>query len=152
VAEADPLTDPLAGAPAWARALLRDARVARLGTADRGGRPHVVPVCYALDNFRIWSAVDDKPKRTTRLRRLANIVENPLITLLVDEWSEEWSRLRWVRVDGRGEIVEGADADTERAIALLRDKYPQYRAMGLGERTTPLIRITVGRLVSWAAV
>ena len=137
-------------APEWARALLRDARVARLGTADREGRPHVVPVCYALDNFRIWSAVDDKPKRTTRLRRLANIVENPLITLLVDEWSEEWNRLRWVRVDGRATVVQGADA--ERGIELLRDKYPQYRVMGLGERTTPVIRITVERLVSWTAV
>ncbi|MGH7353954.1 MAG: TIGR03668 family PPOX class F420-dependent oxidoreductase [Candidatus Rokuibacteriota bacterium] len=137
-------------APAWARELLRDARVARLGTADRRGRPHVVPVCFALDDFRIWSAVDDTPKRTTRLRRLANIVENPLITLLVDEWSEEWSRLRWVRVDGRADVLEGGDA--ERGIALLRDKYPQYRVMGLGERATPLIRITVERLVSWAAV
>lgn len=137
-------------APPWARELLRDARVGRLGTADRRGRPHVVPVCFVLDDFRIWSAVDDKPKRTIRLRRLANIVENPLITLLVDEWSEEWSRLRWVRVDGRADVVEGGD--TERGIALLRGKYQQYRAMGLGERATPLIRITVERLVSWAAV
>lgn len=142
--------DVVRSAPEWARALLRDARVARLGTADREGRPHVVPVCYALDGFRIWSAVDDKPKRTARLRRLANIVENPLITLLVDEWSEEWSRLRWVRADGRGAVVQGVDA--ERGIELLRDKYPQYRAMGLGERATPVIRLTVERLVSWAAV
>ncbi len=151
MAEADSLSDPLAGAPAWARALLRDARVAHLGTAGRDGRPHVVPVCYALDDFRIWSAVDDKPKRTTRLRRLTNIVENPLITLLVDEWSEEWSRLRWVRVDGRAEVV-GEGRDSARGVALLRSKYPQYRAMGLGDRPTPLIRITVERLVSWAAV
>ena len=94
--------------------------------------------------------MDDKPKRTNRLRRLANIVENPLVTLLVDEWSEEWSRLRWVRVDGRATVVQGVEA--ERGIELLRGKYPQYRAMGLGERTTPVIRITVERLVSWAAV
>jgi PPOX class probable F420-dependent enzyme len=146
VAEADPLS----GAPAWARALLRDARVARLGTADRAGRPHLVPVCYALDDFRIWSAVDAKPKRTTRLRRLANIVENPLISLLVDEWSEEWNRLRWVRVDGRADVVQGADA--ERGLSLLRAKYTQYRTLGLDGPATPVIRIAVERLVSWAAV
>ena len=60
--------------------------------------------------------MDAKPKRTTRLRRLANIADNPRISLLVNEWSEEWSRLRWVPVDGRAEILPTREAEAGRGI------------------------------------
>jgi PPOX class probable F420-dependent enzyme len=85
----------VAGAPAWALALLRDARVGRLATADAGGRPLVVPVCYAFDGACCYSAVDAKPKSTRNLRRLKNIADNPEISLVVDVWDEDWSRLPW---------------------------------------------------------
>jgi len=97
------------------------------------------------------SAVDAKPKGTTRLRRLANIADNLRISLLVNEWGEERSRLRWVPVDGRAEILQPREAEAGRGIELLRDKCPQYREMGLGGQPTEVIRITVERLVSWAA-
>ena len=100
-----------------------DARVARLATVGADGRPHVVPICFALDGDTLYTAVDEKPKSTRALRRLANIEANPRVEVVIDHWDEDWSRLWWVRLAGRAEIV---DRD-ERALELLQAKYPQYR-------------------------
>jgi PPOX class probable F420-dependent enzyme len=135
-------------APAWALALLRDARVGRLATADAAGRPLVVPVCYAFDGVRCYSAVDAKPKRTRNLRRLRNIAENPHVSLVVDEWDEDWSRLRWVIVEGRTEVLT-AGAEFTRAIDLLLAKYPQYRALPLERTEGAVIEIAPERILTW---
>jgi PPOX class probable F420-dependent enzyme len=136
-------------APAWALALLREARVGRLATADAAGRPLVVPVCFAFDGEALYSAVDDKPKRTRALRRLRNVAENPRVSLVVDEWHEDWSRLCWVIVEGAADIVR-TGTDMSRAIHLLREKYPQYRAMDL--RTDgAVVRMRAERILAWRA-
>ena len=137
-------------APAWALALLREARVGRLATADAGGRPLVVPVCYALDadGQRLYSAIDAKPKRTRQLRRLRNIRENPQASVVVDQYDEDWTRLWYVIVEGRAEIVEAGPV-RERAIDLLLAKYPQYLALGLAADRGPVIAIGVERIVAW---
>jgi PPOX class probable F420-dependent enzyme len=140
----------VAAAPAWARALLRDARVGRLATADAAGRPLVVPVCYVFDGSRCYSAVDAKPKRTRHLRRLDNIAANPHVSLVVDEWDEDWSRLRWVIVEGRAEVLT-AGAGFTRAIDLLTAKYPQYRALPLDREGGAVVAITPDRVLHWAA-
>lgn len=103
------------------------ARVARLATVDGQGRPHVVPICFALADDVLYSAVDSKPKRSPRLKRLENIRANPNVTVLVDHYEDDWSRLWWVRLRGRGRVLEGGE-ERDRALALLADKYPQYRA------------------------
>src|SRR5919204_723082 len=102
------------------------ARVARLATVDERGRPHLVPFCFVLDGDDVLSAVDAKPKRTTRLRRLDNVRVNPSVSVLVDHYEEDWTRLWWVRLDGRAEVLEDG-ARSERALGLLSDKYSQYR-------------------------
>ena len=140
----------VASAPAWAVALLRDARVGRLATADAAGRPLVVPVCYAFDGARCYSAVDAKPKSTRNLRRLRNIADNPQVSLVVDVWDEDWSRLCWVIVEGRAEIL-GTGAEFARAIDLLVAKYPQYRALPLDRATGAVIVLTPGRVLAWRA-
>ncbi len=134
--------------PAWAVELLGAARVGRLATASSDGRPLVVPVCYAFDGTRLYSAVDAKPKRTRDLRRLRNIAENPRVSLVVDEYHEEWTRLRYVIVEGRAEILSEGDEFT-RAIDLLVAKYPQYRGLGLPREAGTLIRITPDRVLHW---
>ena len=134
--------------PTWAVELLGTARVGRLATASGDGRPLVVPVCYAFDGTRLYSAVDAKPKRTRELRRLRNIAENPRVSLVVDEYHEEWTRLRYVIVDGRAEVLSDGDEFT-RAIDLLVAKYPQYRGLGLPRETGTVIRITPDRVLPW---
>jgi PPOX class probable F420-dependent enzyme len=123
------------------------ARVARLATVDAGGQPHVVPLCFALEGDRIVSVVDAKPKRSPNLRRLANVRAQPRVSLLADEYDEDWSRLWWVRVDGTARVVEGGPDQSE-AVAALRAKYPQYREQPLGG---PVLEVTVDRWRGWSA-
>jgi PPOX class probable F420-dependent enzyme len=136
--------------PAFAAELLYQSRVARLGTADRAGQPLVVPVCYVFDGRVCFSALDAKPKRVaaTQLRRVRNIAENPRVSLTVDRYDEEWSRLCWVIVEGRADILTDG-SERAGAVDLLRDKYAQYRAMGLDRETAMVIRISPERTLHW---
>jgi PPOX class probable F420-dependent enzyme len=129
--------------------MLATARVARLATADRSARPLVVPVCFALDGEVVYSAVDDKPKRTRDLRRVRNVRDNPRACLVVDEWSEDWTRLRWVIVEGSADVLTSG-ADFTRALGRLREKYPQYAAMDL-ERDGAVLRLRAERILAWRA-
>jgi PPOX class probable F420-dependent enzyme len=132
--------------PEEARARFADARVARLATADAGGRPHLVPVAFAVAGETIYSTVDAKPKRTRELRRLANVRENPAVSLLVDHWDEEdWARLWWVRADGEGRVLDREDSEAVRAVGLLRERYPRQRAVGA------VLAVDVVRWSGWAA-
>ena len=136
--------------PAFAAQLLYESRVARLGTADRTGQPLVVPVCYVFDGRVCFSALDAKPKRVAarQLRRVRNIAENPRVSLTVDHYDEEWSRLSWVIVQGRADILtEGSERAS--AVDLLLAKYAQYRAMGLDRDTATVIRISPERTLHW---
>lgn len=132
-------------------ALLRRARVARLATADRRGRPHVIPICFAFDGRAIYTAIDEKPKRVAprRLRRVRNVEVNPSVALVVDAYREDWRRLWYVLVLGTAAVVGPGTAGHAAAVARLRGKYPQYRAMRLEER--PVLRITPRRVVAWSA-
>jgi len=132
-----------------AQALFAGARVARLATVDETGHPHLVPVVFAVDGSRIFTAVDHKPKRTTALRRLANIRANPAVSLLVDHYDDEdWSALRWVRADGRAQVLDPTDEVARRGIDLLTDRYPQHR-----ERPPdgPVVVVDVDRWSAWSA-
>ena len=135
-------------APPWALALLRDARVGRLATADAFGQPLVVPVCYVFDGARCYSAVDAKPKRTRELRRLKNIAASPHASLVVDVWDEDWAKLCWVIVEGRAEVLT-TGVEFTRAIDQLVAKYPQYRAMGLDRMEGSVIALEAGRIRAW---
>jgi PPOX class probable F420-dependent enzyme len=139
-----------AALPAWADEMLRAARVGRLATADAAGRPLVVPFCYAWDGEAVYSAIDAKPKRATGrgLKRIRNIEENPAISLVVDQYDEDWTRLRYVIVEGRAALLTGGEV-FGRAVDLLREKYPQYRAMNLDRAGGLLIAIEPTRFLTW---
>jgi PPOX class probable F420-dependent enzyme len=113
-----------------ARELFAAARVARLATVGRAGAPHLVPVVFAVDGDRIYTVTDAKPKRTTSLRRLANVRENPAVALLVDHYDEDWDRLWWARADGLGRVLDAERPEAIRAVELLAARYPQQRATG----------------------
>lgn len=130
-----------------ARARFRHARVARLATVSADARPHIVPITFAmLGDDRLVTAVDHKPKRTTALRRLANLSANPAASLLVDHYSDDWEALWWARADGAGRVVEAAQAPE--AIDALVARYPQYRSQ---PPEGPVIVITVERWSGWSA-
>jgi PPOX class probable F420-dependent enzyme len=120
------------------------ARVARLATVGPDGSPHVVPICFALEGDTLYTAVDEKPKRTRRLRRLANIEANPHVEVVIDHYEEDWSKLWWVRLRGRGRTVE----QHGRALELLCAKYRQYRA---DPPPGPFIVVEIEERREWAA-
>jgi PPOX class probable F420-dependent enzyme len=128
-----------------ARRRLSMARVGRLATADARGVPHVVPCVFVLDGDSIYWAVDRKPKRSARLRRLHNIRANPNVEVVVDHFDEDWSRLWWVRASGRGRIVSD-EAERDRALAMLAEKYEQYRTE---PPEGPVVAIDVARWSAW---
>lgn len=128
---------------------LRSARSGHLATADAKGRPHVIPVCYVFDGEAIYSVLDAKPKTTPlrQLRRVRNILANPEVSLVVDHYEEDWSRLKYVLVRGEAGLLQEGD-EWARAIAMLREKYPQYQEMDLDE--SPVIKITPRRFTPWS--
>jgi PPOX class probable F420-dependent enzyme len=123
--------------------------VARLATLGEGDRPHIVPVTFAVVGNTIWSAVDDlKPKRTTNLRRLANVAAHPAVSFLVDHYDDaDWSRLWWVRADGSGTVVASLDEAPEAREALCQ-RYGQYAAR---PPAGPALAVDVERWVGWGA-
>jgi PPOX class probable F420-dependent enzyme len=122
-------------------------KVAHLATADRRGAPHVVPVCFAIEGDALYITVDEKPKRAdVPLKRLRNIAENPAVAVVVDRYDDDWSRLGWVMLRGRAEILtEGTEH--ARAQELLRTRYPQLHPMQIG--SLPVIAVRVERVTGW---
>jgi len=123
-------------------------RVGHLATADAAGVPHVVPVCFAVLDGTLYVTIDAKPKRTpgSSLKRLRNIAANPSVAFVADRYDEDWSRLGWVMLRGRAEILDGG-SEHDRAQEALRARYPQYRAMDLA--ALPVIALRIGRITAW---
>jgi PPOX class probable F420-dependent enzyme len=120
------------------------ARVARLATVGQDGAPHLVPITFALVGDVIHSAVDAKPKRHTRLRRLANIAHEPRVSVLVDRYDDDWAALWWVRADGVARVL----ASSPVALEALAAKYPQYRS---ASPPGPFVEIAISRWSAWSA-
>jgi len=138
----DRLTDPEV-------AFVQTQRAGRLATADERGTPHVVPVCYAFDGMRFYTPLDEKPKRADdrALRRVRNIMARGEAALVIDQYDDDWSRLGYVLVSGRAELIEPGAPGHAAALVLLRERYPQYRAMALESR--PVIALTPESVASW---
>jgi PPOX class probable F420-dependent enzyme len=141
--------------PEWALRLVRDARVARLAYLDADDRPRVLPVTFAVAGEAAWTAIDEKPKKTTEPARVAYLRRRPEAALVIDEYDDDWTRLAWVQLLGRVDVVpigdsgpDAIDHSAPEAIAALAAKYPQY-----AERTPPgpLLRLTVERALHWRA-
>jgi PPOX class probable F420-dependent enzyme len=132
---------------ARARELLGGARVARLATVARDGRPRLVPITFVLAGDVIYHAVDEKPKATRRLARLADLAAEPRAAVLADHYDEDWSALWWVRADGRARVLEDVRGDeAARALDLLAERYVQYRER---RPAGPVIALDVERITGW---
>ena len=133
--------------PAEARERFAASPVLRLATASQDGQPHVVPCTFAIDAAgRIVIGIDNKPKASANLRRLANIAENPRVSLLVDRYSDDWEQLWWARADGTA-TIERAGAGHAAHWQLLRARYAQYEGQVL---SGPVIVVQVTAWSGWA--
>jgi len=131
--------------------LIHSARVAHLATADKNGQPHVIPICFVFDGKYFYSPLDEKPKRVApqKLKRIKNIAANPRVSLVIDRYDEDWGKLAYVLIFGKARAVEGGIRH-RRAVALLRRKYPQYRAMNIDR--SPMIVVRPTRTRCWGAI
>lgn len=129
-----------------ARKRLTSARVATLATIGHDGTPHVVPITFAVEGDLIFTAVDHKPKSTSKLQRLRNIAENPRVAVLANYYSDDWRELWWVRVDGRASVIATGE-DIRHPIDALVERYDQYRVR---RPDGPVILIRVNRWTGWA--
>lgn len=150
VNESDQLCEPYPGVMADFdhEAAFAAAPVAMLATAGLDAVPHLVPVVFAVPGHRsdiLYTAVDSKPKTTQRLRRLVNIENNPAVSLLVDHYEDDWSRLWWVRADGKA-AIHHSGVEMATGYALLRAKYPQYQRV---ELNGPVITVEIEHWSSW---
>ena len=127
---------------------IRAGRVAHLATADAGGQPLVIPICFAFDGKEFFSPIDEKPKQISphKLKRLRNIAENPKVSLIIDRYDEDWQRLAYLLITGKAKILLRG-ARHRRAVLLLRKKYSQYERMAIDDR--PIIVITPIRIRNW---
>jgi len=132
---------------AAARAFLDASKVGHLATADAHAAPHVVPVCFACTDTTLYITIDAKPKGAAAgLKRLRNIMANPQTAFIADRYDDDWSRLGWVMLRGAAEILD-AGTEHDRAQALLRDRYTQYRTMPLEQ--LPVIALRIARVTTW---
>ncbi len=128
-------------------ARLSAARVARLATTDPDGRPHLVPIVFALEGNTLYSAVDRKPKRSSKLQRIENARARPDVTILVDHYEDDWDRLWWIRLRGLARVLDDGD-ERDQALALLQEKYPQYRTE---PPDGPVLAVDVTEVREWTA-
>lgn len=146
------LSDTYTPAPIFSRqqlAFLDSQRAGRLATATPDGVPHVIPVCYACDGASLYIALDAKPKRVApeRLRRVRNILENPRVALVIDRYSDDWSELAYLLIQGTAALVQPDEPEQPRAIELLRRRYVQYWSMPIEQH--PVIAIRPTKVVGW---
>jgi PPOX class probable F420-dependent enzyme len=130
------------------RTFLLTRRVGHLATADREAVPHVVPVCFAISQATLYVTIDEKPKRVAgaALKRVRNIERNPMVAIVVDRYDEDWTRLGWVMLRGRAEILT-AGVEHDRAQELLRARYRQLAAMQIADQVVIAVRLE--RVTSW---
>ncbi len=127
--------------------------VARLATADASARPHLVPITFALVGDALVFVVDQKPKRAggTALKRVRNILANPHVAVLVDTYDDDWSRLEYVLIRGRADVIDRHAPAYDDALAALRARYPQYRGIDFVPERNPVIRIRPIAVHWWRA-
>jgi PPOX class probable F420-dependent enzyme len=129
----------------WALERFGSVRVARLATVSGDGSPHLVPITFAVVGTTLVSAVDAKPKSTVSLRRLDNIAGNPFVSVLADEYSDDWTQLWWARADGWARVLPREDVPEFGALV---SRYPQYADAAPGG---PAIVIAVDQWSGWSA-
>jgi PPOX class probable F420-dependent enzyme len=135
--------------PRKKRSFLQAYRVARLASVDERGQPYVVPICYAFDGQAIYSALDEKPKSVapTHLKRVRNLLANPRVALVIDDYSEDWRHLAYIQLRGQAALIQPGNEEHAAATALLRAKYPQYQTMAIEQQ--PVVKITPEGIAVW---
>ena len=134
------------------RSRLDDWPVARLATVDADGSPHQVPIVFARVGEALWSPIDGKPKSGGELARVRHVRDHPGVSLLLDHYADDWTRLWWIRIDAQGRVVrDHGEPGVDAAVRALRAKYPQYERVPVLRDPPTLLAFEALRVQSWCA-
>lgn len=130
------------------RCFMESQPVAHLATADQNGLPHVMPICFVNDAHSLFVAVDQKPKKPSDrpLKRIRNVIENPNVTVIIDRYDDDWTKLGWIMLRGTAEILHDGN-EYVRSQNQLKSRYPQYRTMDLAG--LPVIAVRISKVTTW---
>ncbi|HEY7081389.1 MAG TPA: TIGR03668 family PPOX class F420-dependent oxidoreductase [Nitrososphaeraceae archaeon] len=134
--------------------IINNARVARLAAIDTKCRPYLVPVVFVCDtDNHYYIPIDGKIKQSEdpeSLKRVRNIKANPNVALLVDEYTEDWTKLYFIMIQGIASVIsksiQGSQIRINRVHKLLSKKYCQYHEVAIGES---VIMICPQKVFTW---
>ena len=132
---------------------IQSQKIARMATVDKSGKPLVLPICYAYDGNCIYTPIDKKPKRVApmELKRIKNIVINPNVSVLIDRYYEDWTRIAYIIIHGTA-IVIHRGKEYQESLRILSEKYRQYKYMKLSQLGLPVVKIIPDRFISWGKI
>jgi PPOX class probable F420-dependent enzyme len=125
-------------------------RIAHFATCDSSGIPTVIPICFVYHAKTVYTPIDKKPKKIspTKLKRIKNIIENPFVSLVIDEYNDDWDRLSYVIIQGSASLIDHGK-EYETALQKLCEKYEQYSKMKLNDLGLPVIKIVSNKIITW---
>ena len=129
--------------------LIKRAKVARLATVDQKSHPYVVPVVFVFHENSFFIPLDEKVKTVNarKLKRVKNIEKNPNVTLLIDEYQNDWKKLFFLMIHGKATVTDGKNSKImDKVHKLLISKYPQYKKIGVGNSC---IKINTTKVTFW---
>lgn len=132
---------------------IQTQKLARMATVDKSGKPLVLPICYAYDGNYLYTPIDKKPKRVApmELKRIKNIVINPQVSVLIDRYYEDWTKIAYIIIHGTAVVIDRGKEYRE-SLTILEEKYRQYRRMKLSRLGLPVIKIIANRFISWGKI
>ena len=132
---------------------IQTQKIARMATVDKSGKPLALPICYAYDGNYIYTPIDKKPKRVApmELNRIKNIENNPNVSVVIDRYYEDWTRIAYIIIHGTAVVIDGGKEYRE-SLRILSEKYRQYKHMKLSQLGLPVIKIIPNRFVSWGKI
>ena len=118
-------------------------KVCRIATIDPSRTSHNVPVCHVLVGARIYFASEKRAKK------VRNVARNSRITVVLDEYSDDWSRLKGLMIVADARVIEKGRM-FDRARKALYRKYPQYRKyVPIEEGEAVIVELTLRKRFSW---
>lgn len=105
--------------------------------------PHATPLCYASTPEVLYIETN------VRSWKVRNLERRPEVAFVVDEYFDDWDKLRGIRIQGKVEVL-ASGSEYEAGKEILFQKYPeQFVRLGWTHGVNAVLKITPIRATSW---